>query len=129
MNLGRKFKRKIDFRRDMTFDKPLSINHILPEELETNFISHITLQGETEYVLLSFFDIQHPIYLKQDPDREAKLAALEHLNAKCVSRVAFTPTVAKRLYSILGDYVNRIEQGQQEVVEDEQNTKAVDSNG
>jgi hypothetical protein len=72
--------------------KSVKLNHIFPEDLKSNFVSNMIIQFRPDHFVLSFFEIwPPPVVGETKEEKDSIINKIEHIDAKCVSRLVITP--------------------------------------
>ena len=105
--MGQKDRQKIAARLqklEATASKTLTLEYVLPDDLEQVFSDNFFASHAEHEFVLSFFQSIHP------PDmRLGALNKLKGIQSKCVSRVIVTPAQMERIINALIENWNRWE--------------------
>jgi hypothetical protein len=69
----------------------IPLKRVYPEDLQTNFVVNMTIQHESDHFILQFFEVFPPLLLGSNEEKKAVIESLDHVDAKCVSRIVVTP--------------------------------------
>jgi hypothetical protein len=69
-----------------------------------------TAQAQPEAITLSFFEVWPPVILGDSAEKEARLAAVDHVEAKCVARLVVTPSKMKEIAEVMAESLHNYEQ-------------------
>ena len=83
--MAKKPPRKKPAPMDMRVTVP--IKRQIPEDVTTVFSNHFAVQSEKSVSYLLFFQLQSPLIIGDDAQKQEQIAALDHVSAKCVLRV------------------------------------------
>ncbi len=90
--------------------KKIRIERIYPDNLSSNFVSNLVVQHEQESFILSFFEVWPPAIVGDtDEEKQAALDAIDHVNAKCVTRLIVTPQRMREFVKIMSDNLSSYE--------------------
>jgi hypothetical protein len=87
--------------------KKLKIQHIFPDDLDSKFVSNIIVQHQPDHFVVSFFEVfPPPILGDSEEDKRRQFRGIDHVNAKCVSRIVVTPDKMGEIITVLSDNYN-----------------------
>jgi len=87
-----------------SFEKQLKIVWNYPEDLQSHFVSNIVVQHQPGVFVISFFEIWPPaILVESEKDKQELIKALDHVEAKCVSRLVVTPEKMKEFVAAMAE--------------------------
>jgi len=99
--------------------KQVKINRIFPAELITYFVNHSIAQHENDYFILTFFEAWPPIIMAvTDEERKAQIDALDHVDAKCISRLVLTPPQMRKFVKSVKSILEHYEESKEYEQED-----------
>ena len=84
--------------------RPIPLKREYPEDLESNFVSNIVVQHQSDHFVLSFFEVWPPPVLGDtEEEREHILDSIEEVEAKCVARLVVTPRRMREFIDVMSD--------------------------
>jgi hypothetical protein len=90
--------------------KKIRIERIYPADLQSHFVSNIVVQHQPDMFILSFFEIWPPPILgESEEEKQRELDALDHVEAKCVARLAVTPSKMKEFLETMSENLRNYE--------------------
>ena len=94
-----------------------------PEDLESNFVSSIVVQHQSEFFILSFFEVWPPPILGDTEEEKAQaLESIEEVEAKCVARLVVTPGKMGEFLKIMNDNWSRFKDKVEAILAEEVQT-------
>lgn len=86
--------------------KNVRIVRQFPDDLQTHFISNMTIQHQADHFILSFFEIWPPAILADtDEERQEIIDKIETIEAKCVARIVLTPEKMKEVATVINENI------------------------
>ena len=93
-----------------SIEKKLKIIWNYPEELQSHFVSNIIVQHQPGAFVVSFFEIWPPaIFGDSEEEKLTLIKSLDHIDAKCVSRLVVTPEKMKEFITLMTENLNSYE--------------------
>ena len=90
--------------------KQVRIDRIYPADLQSHFVSNIVVQHQPDVFILSFFEMWPPAVLGDTEEERLKaIDAVDHVEAKCVARLAVTPAKMRQFVEALTDNLQHYE--------------------
>jgi hypothetical protein len=90
--------------------KQVKVELTFPDGLQSHFVSVFTVQSQPEIITLCFFEAWQPTILGDPAEKEAQLAEVDHVEAKCVARLVVTPSKLKEIAVVMAEGVRNYEQ-------------------
>ena len=89
-------------------DKLLKIVWNYPEDLQSHFVSNLIVQHQPGAFVISFFEIWPPAILgDSEEEKKELLKAIDHVDAKCVSRLVVTPEKMKEFVAVMAENLSK----------------------
>lgn len=79
----------------------LPIEWSVPDDIVTRFVTNMVVQHSDAEFVVSFFEVQPPIFIGSAEDRREKLSQLKSIKAKCVARIVVTPDRMEEFVRVL----------------------------
>ena len=90
--------------------KNIRIERTYPADLQSHFVSDIVVQHQPDTFILSFFEIWPPPILgESEEEKQRKLDALDHVEAKCVARLVVTPSKMREFLETMSENLRNYE--------------------
>ena len=88
--------------------KKIKIRHLYPDDIDSNFVSNIVVQHQPDHFVVSFFEVFPPPILGDSlEEKRSKFNQMDHVDAKCVSRIIVTPDKMGEIIQILSENYNK----------------------
>ena len=82
--------------------KKVKLKFNYPTDLASNFVTNIVIQHQPDYFVLSFFEVWPPPILGETKkEKEDCINEVEHVEAKCVSRLVITPEKLREFIRVM----------------------------
>jgi len=93
-----------------TMFKKVKIARNFPENLQSFFVSDLLIQHEDENFVLSFFEMWPPAIIGEtEEDVRSEIEKIDHIDAKCVSRLIITPNKMKSFIEAINSNFEKYE--------------------
>lgn len=89
--------------------KQVKINREIPVDLDSRFADDLIIQHRSEYFVLTFSEIQHPLLLGNDEETQKTLESIEAVTAKPVARVVVTPGMVRKIIKAMTENLEEYE--------------------
>jgi hypothetical protein len=90
--------------------KELRLERVYPDSLQTHYVSNILVQHQPDMFVISFFEVWPPAILSENKeDLNRQLATVDHVDAKCVSRIVVSPSRMKEFLDAMSENFNNYE--------------------
>lgn len=63
----------------------------VPDNLESKFATHLTIQNSDQEFIINFFEAHPPVITGTEEQKKAQLEELSSIEATCVARIVVTP--------------------------------------
>jgi hypothetical protein len=91
--------------------KEIRVERVYPEDLQSHFVSNLVVQHRPEFFILSFFEVWPPAILGEtEEEKKQVLDNLDHVEAKCVSRIVLTPGKMQEFVEVMSENLEKWEQ-------------------
>lgn len=91
--------------------KEIRVERVYPEDLQSHFVSNLVVQHRPEFFILSFFEVWPPAILGEtEEEKKQALDNLDHVEAKCVSRIVLTPGKMQEFIEVMSENLEKWEQ-------------------
>jgi hypothetical protein len=83
--------------------REIPLERTYPDDLKSFFISNMVIQHESDHFIISFFEIWPPVILGSSEERERTINNLNHIEAKCVSRLVVMPDKMREFIDVMNN--------------------------
>lgn len=82
--------------------KRLRIDFTYPEDLQSKFVQNIIVQHQSDFFVVSFFEVWPPAILGDtEAERRELVGSIGKVEAKCVARLVLTPEKMREFVSVM----------------------------
>jgi hypothetical protein len=96
----------------------IPLKRIFPEDLKSYFVTNMTVQHQSDHFIIQFFEAFPPLILGTEEEKKSIIESLDHVEAKCVSRIIVTPDKFRDFIETLSENYNNYQKKYENKEED-----------
>lgn len=102
-----------DHKKTDILELKIPIKRVYPEDLNSYFVTNMTIQHQPDHFILQFFEVFPPLILGSDEEKKSLVESLDNIEAKCVGRIIVTPEKFSEFLETMNDnykkYLNKFD--------------------